>query len=281
MVDIFKNNLKEFDINNNTNNTIICNASEIENSDILSSLSPTQKSSIHLNVKIFSDKDIENFIYLEQNGNYKSINIILTADFNLSKTACEKLSSLVTINSVLKCNTDGKFKGCSFKNYSLMTAVICNMDTTVLLNSETLYFLKNFTKREDNYITILNINYLSKEIFHYFREKQYNNIHIQVTPNITFTYDIELLYIIFERISDYTNSININIENTIKFNIIYTKVIEDIKEDNEKSNKEVYNNLSFCGYHFILYQTLINLNIKANLVFSELTNSKINNKIER
>ena len=83
MIDILKNNLSNFNIN--TDNTIVCNASELETSSVLKSLLPEEKSNLHLNVKVNSDKDIEHFLYVEQNGSYKSINIIIDSSFNLSK----------------------------------------------------------------------------------------------------------------------------------------------------------------------------------------------------
>lgn len=269
MTDIFKNNLNEFDINNKTSNTIICNANEIENSDILNSISPIQKKAIHLNVKIYCDKEIENFIYLEQDSNYKSINLILSPNFNLSKTACQKLASLVNLNSVLKYNEDNKFKGCSFKNYCITTAVLSNPDTLQLLSDDTLYTLKNFSKKENEHIIFYNINNLSKEVLNFLKEKKYDEIYIKITSNTIINFNINLLYTIFERINNYTNSINLNLENTLKFNIIYKKILNDISNDYENINNNLYNDLLFSGYHFILYQTLKNLNINANLILGK------------
>lgn len=266
MIDIFKNNLNNFDINNKTNNTIICNANEIENSHILNSLSPIQKSTIHLNIKVSCDKDIENFIYLEQDCNYKSINLILNSNFDLSKTACQKLSNLINLNSILKYNDDNKFKGYSFKNYCIASTTLNNHDTTQLLSDDTLYTLKNFSKKENGHITFFNIINLSKEILNFFKEKNYDKIYINVNPDTTLDFNIDLLYTIFERINNYTNSINLNIENTLKFNIIYNKVLDDINNDFENKDYNLYNDLFFSGYHFILYQTLRNLNINANLI---------------
>ena len=83
MIDILKNNLNNFNILND--NTIICDAFELEKSCILNTLSPEEKNNIHLNVKVYSDKDIEHFLYVDQIGNFKSINIIINPNFNLSK----------------------------------------------------------------------------------------------------------------------------------------------------------------------------------------------------
>lgn len=288
MIDIFKNNLNEFDINNKSNNTIICNANELEYSYVLNSLSPIQKSNIHLNIKIHSDKDIENFIFLEQDCHYKSINIILDYNFNLSKTACKKLETLVNLNSVFKSNNDNKFKGCSFKNYYITTAIPSNSDTSQLLSNDSLYILKNFSKKENNYILFYDIKILSKEIIDFLNEKNYDKVYIKINSNIILNFKINLLYTIFERINNYTNSININIENNIKFNIIFKKILNDIKCDFDMYNNNFYNNpvfsdninslyndLLFSGYHYILFQTLKNLNINTNMIFCKtLDNNK-------
>ena len=264
MIDILKNNLCNFNIN--TDNTIVCNAFEIEESSILNSLSPEEKSNIHLNVKVYSDKDIEHFLYIEQNGNYKSINIIINSNFNLSKFACQKLELVANINSVLKYTDDNKIKGCSFKNYFLTNAINKNNDTDLLLSNESLSFLKNFSKKNNDKIIIQNTNNIPKEIFDFFKNKK---IIFEITPNITLDFNNDLLSIVFERISNYTDSININIENTLKFNIIYRKVFDDIINDYENF-KNLYNDLSFLGYHFILYQTLKNLNINSKLILGKM-----------
>ena len=264
MIDILKNNLSNFNIN--TDNTIVCNASELETSSILNSLLPEEKSNLHLNVKVNSDKDIEHFLYVEQNGSYKSINIIIDSSFNLSKFACQKLEIIANINSVLKYTDDNKIKGCSFKNYFLTNAILKNSDTDLLLSNESLLILKNFSKKENDIIIFQNTNTIPKEILDFFRDKK---IIFEISPTTTLNFDNNLLRIVFERIDNYTNSININIEINLKFEIIYRKILGDIINDFENF-KNLYNDLSFIGYHFILYQTFKNLNINANLILGKL-----------
>lgn len=264
MIDILKNNLSNFNIN--TDNTIVCNASELETSSVLNSLLPEEKSNLHLNVKVNSDKDIEHFLYVEQNGSYKSINIIIDSSFNLSKFACQKLEIIANINSVLKYTDDNKIKGCSFKNYFLTNAILKNSDTDLLLSNESLLILKNFSKKENDIIIFQNTNTIPKEILDFFRDKK---IIFEISPTTTLNFDNNLLRIVFERIDNYTNSININIEINLKFEIIYRKILDDIINDFENF-KNLYNDLSFIGYHFILYQTFRNLNINANLILGKL-----------
>ena len=270
MIDILKNNLSNFNIN--SDNTIICDASEIKNSPILSSISSEEKKNIHLNVKVYSDKDIEHFLYIEQDGNYKSINIIINSNFNLSKFACQKLEIIANINSVLKYTDDNKIKGCSFKNYFLTTAINKNSDTDLLLSNENLLFLKNFSKKENDTIIFQNTNNIPKEILDFFKNRK---IIFEISPNIILNFNNDLLCIVFERVNNYTNSINVNIETTLKFNIIYRKVLDDIINDFENF-KNLFNDLSYIGYHFILYQTLKNLNINVNLILGKLLESNTN-----
>ena len=270
MIDILKNNLSNFNIN--SDNTIICDASEVENSPILSSISSEEKKNIHLNVKVYSDKDIEHFIYIEQDGNYKSINLIINSSFNLSKFACQKLESISNINSVLRYTDDNKIKGCSFKNYFLTTAINKNSDTDLLLSNENLFFLKNFSKKENDTIIFQNTNNIPKEVLDFFKNRK---IIFEISPNIILNFNNDLLCIIFERVNNYTNSININIETTLKFNIVYRKVLDDIINDFENF-KNLFNDLSYIGYHFILYQTLKNLNINVNLILGKLLESNTN-----
>ena len=77
-----------------------------------------------------------------------------------------------------------------------------------------------------------------------------------------------MLYTIFERINTYTNSININIDNTLKFDIIYKKVLKDLNNDYENliKNQNLYDELCFSAYHFIMHQTLKNHNINSKLI---------------
>ena len=239
MIDILKNNLSNFNIN--TDNTIVCNASELETSSVLNSLLPEEKSNLHLNVKVNSDKDIEHFLYVEQNGSYKSINIIIDSSFNLSKFACQKLEIIANINSVLKYTDDNKIKGCSFKNYFLTNAILKNSDTDLLLSNESLLILKNFSKKENDIIIFQNTNTIPKEILDFFRDKK---IIFEISPTTTLNFDNNLLRIVFERIDNYTNSININIEINLKFEIIYRKILGDIINDFENF-KNLYNDLSF------------------------------------
>lgn len=269
MIDILKNNLNNFNILND--NTIICDAFELEKSCILNTLSPEEKNNIHLNVKVYSDKDIEHFLYVDQIGNFKSINIIINPNFNLSKFACQKLELITNINSVFKYTEDNKIKGCSLKNYFLSNAIDKNEDTNLLLSNESLYILKNFSKKENDKITFYNINNIPKEIIDFFKNKK---IIFEITPNIILDFNNDVLSIVFERISNYTNSININIENTLKFNIVYIKVLEDIVNDFENF-KNLYNDLYFIGYHFILYQTLKNLNINSKLILGKTLENNI------
>lgn len=264
MMDILKNNLSNFNIN--TDNTIICNASDLETSSVLNSLLPEKKSNLHLNVKVNSDKDIEHFLYIEQNGSYKSINIIIDSNFNLSKFACHKLEIITNINSVLKYTDDNKIKGCSFKNYFLTNAINKNDDTDLLLSNEALSFLKNFSKKDNDTIIFQNTNNIPKEIFDFFKNRK---IIFEISPIATLNFNNDLLRMVFERISNYTDSININIENNLKFEITYRKVLNDIIND-FGSFKNLYNDLSIIGYNFILYQTLRNLNINANLILGKL-----------
>lgn len=284
MIDILKNNLKEFSTENPNNNTIICDASELSSSCTFSSLSTLRKNSIHLNVNIYCDKDIEHFIYLEEANSYKSINIIFNSKFNLSKLACKKLEFLININSVLNYTDDNKIKGGSFKNYVLTTAVEENPDTYMLLSDNALYSLKNFSENKNNTIVFDNINHISKEILDFFKEKKYSTISFKdYFANNILSFNIDVLYIIIERIAHYTYSINFNMENTLKFNVIYKKVLNNLSDDytkfletkNEKHGIEnpsyfLYKELSFYGYSIIIYQTLQNLNVPVYLCLSTL-----------
>ena len=283
MIDILENNINNFDINNKNSNTIICSIDQLEESYIFSSLTPLQKSTIHLNVKIFSDKDIEKFIFFEYANDFKSVNLIISSNFDLSKIACKKLEQIININSVLKYTEDNKIKGCSFKNYFLTSAINNNSDTHLLLSNETIETLNNNSQRNNDNILFYDISSLSKELLEFLKFKNFNLVSIKLDSEKTLTFELHLLYTIFERIDNYTTSLNINIENTLKFNIIYKKLLKDIDTDyknymrikNENLNTEnkfyyLYNDLSFSGYHYIMYQTLKNHDINTNLILGKI-----------
>lgn len=282
MIDILENNIDKFDIKNKNSNTIICDINQLSNSHVFITLSPLEKSTIHLNVKIYCDKDIEKFIYFEQGNDFKSINLIINSDFDLSKTACQKLERIIPINSVLKYTEDNKIKGCSFKNYYLTTAINNNSDTHLLLSNETLEILKNNSKKENNQMIFNNIHTISKELVDFLLHKKIDNIYLKIDSdhsNTMINFKTYLLYTIFERINNYTSSININIDNTLKFDIIYKKVLKDLNNDyenfikNQNTENEfyyLYDELYFSAYHFIMYQTLKNHNINSKLVLGKL-----------
>ena len=180
MIDFLENNIDKFDIKNKNSNTIICDINQLSNSNIFNTLSPLEKSIIHLNVKIYCDKDIEKFIYFEQGNDFKSINLIINSDFDLSKTACQKLGNIIPINSILKYTEDNKIKGCSFKNYYLTTATNNNSDTHLLLSNETSEILKNNSKRENNQMIFNNIHTISKELIDFLIYKKIDNIYLKI-----------------------------------------------------------------------------------------------------
>jgi len=149
----------------------------------------------------------------------------------------------------------------------------------LLLSNETLEILKNNSKKENNLIIFNNIHTISKELIDFLIHKQIENIYFKIDSNTMLNFKTHLLYPIFERISNYTNSININIDNTLKFDIIYKKVLKNLNDDynnslitkNENLDIEnkfyyLYDDLCFSGYHFILYQTLKNHNINSKLI---------------